>query len=39
LIRHIVVPDMHQSARFAQQSMLNGHLGSTAIAGCGHFQR
>jgi hypothetical protein len=38
-IRHIIMPDMHQSARFARQGMLNGHLGSAAITGSRHIQR
>jgi hypothetical protein len=38
-IRHIIVPDMHQSTSFARQSVLNGHLGSTAITGPRHFLR
>ncbi len=38
-IRPIIMPDMHQSARFARQGMLNGHLGSAAITGSRHIQR
>jgi len=38
-IRHIIMPDVHQSACFARQGVLNGHLGSAAITGSGHIQR
>jgi hypothetical protein len=31
--------DMHKTAHLACQGMLDGHLGSAAIAGCVHIQQ
>jgi hypothetical protein len=38
-ICHINLLDMHKTAHLACQGMLDGHLGSAAIAGCVHIQQ
>ena len=38
-IRQIIMPDMHQSTHFAQQGVLNSHLGSAAITGSRNIQQ
>jgi hypothetical protein len=39
LIRHIIMPDMDETADLARECMFDRHLSPAAIAGGGHIQR